>query len=570
MNYLVFYLLSIFKMAQQPQTDTLVIPQNYFINPVDVPMTIVGNFGEPRKSHFHMGLDFRTNGEENHKIFAAADGYISRINVNSAGYGKALYITHPNGFVTVYAHLNEFSPAIQAHLRQEQYARESFKVDFNPKPGELVVKQGEQIALSGNTGGSGGPHLHFEIRDKLERVYNPMLFDYKLKDDKRPHINFIRFYPMDKLKLKASSFQLALKGLNGTHHHLPMVLLNDTKVGFSVNTFDNINLSEASIGIYSMSVYDGDKLVYNYKADRMSFSENRYVQSHVDYPSFLYEGRKSYHKCFVEPGNHCPVYDNLIDSGTIDLSDNKPHSVLIEVSDFAGNVSTVKFAVRHDPASTAFKPVATPFAKLFDPMTTNNFVTPEVVLDIPEGRLYDYVYFNHSATVSQDSTIFSKVHQLGNYNTFAQDYMNIALKTEGLPLALQAKALIVYKDKSGSLAPRGGTYENGMVKSKTRDFGTYFIKLDTTAPMVKSLNIQAGKSMRTTKKLVFSIKDDLSGIADFDTYLNGAWVVADYDAKSNSVVYKPDSSLPTGKYTFKIIVVDERKNIIEKAFDFLW
>jgi hypothetical protein len=148
--------------------------------------------------------------------------------------------------------------------------------------------------------------------------------------------------------------------------------------------------------------------------------------------------------------------------------------------------------------------------------------------------------------------------------------MNITLKTEGLPLALQAKALIVYKDKSGSLAPRGGTYENGMVKSKTRDFGTYFIKLDTTAPMVKSLNIQAGKSMRTAKKLVFSIKDDLSGIADFDTYLNGAWVVADYDAKSNSVVYKPDSSLPTGKYTFKIIVVDERKNIIEKAFDFLW
>lgn len=570
MNYLVFYLLSIFQLAHQPQVDTFVIPQNYFINPVDVPMTIVGNFGEPRKSHFHMGLDFRTNAEENHKIFAAADGYISRINVSGTGYGKALYVTHPNGFVTVYAHLNEFSPAIQARLRQEQYAKKSFKVDFNPKPGELLVKQGEQIALSGNSGGSGGPHLHFEIRDTLERVYNPMLFDYKLKDNKRPLVNFIRFYPMDKLKQKGSHYQLALKGGNGTYQHTSTVLLNDSKVGFSVNTYDQIDASTASIGIYSMSVFDGDKLVYNYKADRMSFSENRYVQSHVDYSAFLFEGRKSYHKCFVDPGNHCPVYDNLINSGTIDLSDSQPHSIFIEVSDFAGNVSMINLQLQYNPTATAFKPNLPVYTKIFDPMAVNTFATPEVSLDIPQGRLYDYVYFNHVATTTQDPTIFSKIHQLGSYHTFAQDYMAISIKTEGLPIALQPKAVIVYKDKSGSLASRGGVYENGVIKSKTREFGTYFVKVDTIAPTVRFLNNQTGKSMRALRKLVFSIKDDLSGIADFDTYLNGEWVIAEYDAKSNSVVFKPDASLKSGQHTLRFVVVDERKNVAEQEFKFLW
>lgn len=570
MNYLVFYLLSIFQLAGQPPADTLVIPKDYFINPVDVPMSIVGNFGEPRKSHFHMGLDFRTNAEENHKIFAAADGYISRINVSGAGYGKALYITHPNGFVTVYAHLNEFAPAIQAALRKEQYTRESFKVDFSPTAGSLPVKQGEQIALSGNTGGSGGPHLHFEIRDTLERVYNPMLFDYKLKDDKRPIVNFIRFYPMEKLKLKANGFQIAPKGQNGIYQHTPIILLNDSKVGFSVNTFDQINLSDASIGIYSMSVYDGDRLMYSYKANRMSFSENRYVQSHVDYPIFLYEGRRSYHKCFVEPGNHCPVYDNLINSGTIDLSDTLAHPILIEISDFAGNVSTVKFTLKQDNSASVFNPLATPHTKVFDPLSTNNFMTPEVILDIPKGCLYDMVYFNHSAATSPDPSVFSRVHQLGSYNTFAQDYMNIAIKTERLPAAFQSKALIVYKEKSGNLAARGGTFENGMVKSKTREFGAYFVKIDTAAPSIKAVNLHSGKSMRTTQKLVFSIKDDLSGIADFDTYLDGSWVVADYDAKSNSVIFKPEASLASGEHTFKLVVVDERKNSSQQEFKFFW
>jgi len=562
--------------AERPLSDSLTLPkqladEKYFGPVLDIsPPTIVGNFGEPRRLHFHTGLDFRTNQEEGHKVFAAADGYISRINVNGAGYGNALYITHPNGYVTVYGHLQRFNEEIMQRLRKEQYSKENFAVDFYLQPNEIPVNKGDMIALSGNTGGSGGPHLHFEIRDSLERIYNPMMFGYKLKDDMKPVVSLLKFYPLDDLKYKSDGYRTKVLLKSGIYEVSGSVLkLNSSQVGVSINAWDVINLSDAHIGIYNITVFDGDRMIYEYQMDRIAFSDKRNVLSHTDYPIFANESHRTFHKCFVEPGNHCPVYCNLANSGVIDLSDGKAHDIHMEVSDFSGNVSLVKFKLEQDKSSTLFKAGDLKYTTRFDYDHENEFSNSDIKIKIPEGCLFDNVFFNYSSALSTDPTVFSKVHAVDNSNTQIFDWFSLSIKTENLNSALTDKAIVIYKDGTGATTSRGGKFENGFVTCKAREFGTYYVRIDTTAPQIKPLNVIAGKNMRTYKKLLFKITDNLSGITDFDTYLDDKWVVTDYDAKSATLFHVLSDSISTGEHTFKVVVVDERSNRADYSIKFV-
>ncbi len=558
-----------------PVADTLMAPKkladaNYFGRVLDiVPPTIVGNFGEPRRLHFHTGLDFRTNQEEGHAVFAAADGYISRINVSGVGYGNALYITHPNGYVSVYGHLQRFNSKIMQRLRKEQYAKESFAVDINLKPGEIPVKKGDTIALSGNTGGSGGPHLHFEIRDTTERVYNAMLFGYKLKDELKPVVSYLKFYPLDDLKGRSEGYRTKLTGKNGLYE-IPggEVKLNAQQVGVSVNTYDILNLTEARIGVYNITVFDGDKMIYEYQMDRISFPDKRDVLSHTDYPIFVNESHRTFHKCFVEPGNHCPVYCTLDNSGVINLADGKTHDIHLEVSDFSGNVSVVKFKVAYDKESTLFKVHELKYAALFDYSKPNVFSNDDVIMKLPEGCLFDNVYFHYSSALSTDANVFSKVYELDNSSTQVYDWFDLSIKTENLPLSLSDKALVIYKDGTGATATRGGHYDNGFITTKAREFGTYYVRIDTVPPKVTALNVTAGRNMRTAQKLIFKITDNLSGIADFDTYVDNKWEVTDYDTKFATITHTLNPKLSPGEHTFKIVVTDERGNRTDYSIKF--
>ncbi len=556
--------------------DTLAAPKqiaesNFFGRVLDINTpSIVGNFGEPRRLHFHTGLDYRTNQEEGHAVFAAGDGYISRINVSGAGYGNALYITHPNGYVTVYGHLLRFNAKITERLRKEQYGKESFAVDFYPGPGELPVRKGDTIALSGNTGGSGGPHLHFEIRDTTERVYNPMLFGYKLKDDMRPTIAYMQLYALGDLKNQADAYRTKVFGKNGNYEVTGgMVKVNDGKIGISINAYDAINLSDAHIGVYNITAFDGDKMIYEYQQDRISFADKRDVLSHTDYAVFMNESRRTFHKCYVEPGNRCPVYCNLANSGVIDLADGAIHQIHIEVTDFAGNVAQVKFGMQYDKAATLFKQRELKYTTRFDYDKDNEFTNEDVRMKLPAGTLFDNVFFRYSSALSTDPKVLSKVHELDNSNTQVFDWYDLSIRAENLDPQLNDKAVIVYKDGSGATTSRGGKFDNGFITAKAREFGTYYIKVDTTGPVIKPVNIVAGKSMRSAKKLLFKITDNLSGIADFDTYLDDKWIVTEYDAKTATLFHILDPKLPAGEHTFKIVVTDERKNRAELTVKFL-
>jgi hypothetical protein len=541
--------------------DASVYPQNYFKSPLDIPLTLAGNFGEPRKLHFHTGLDFKTNSEEGHKVFAAADGYISRINVSAVGYGNALYITHANGYVTVYGHLKEFIPAITARLRKEQYAKELFAVDFNLQPGEIPVKQGDLIALSGNTGGSGGPHLHFEIRDASERAINPLLFGIPIKDNMRPQINYLKFYPMDDLKYRSDGYRVKVAMKDG-EGDVPggIVKLNCATLGISVNTFDLINESESHIGVYSISLFNDELPVFTYQSDQMTFRENRYVISQLDYPIFINEMHKEFHKCFTEPGNKAPFYSNVINRGVLDIADNKIHNIKIEVRDYAGNLSTVKFKLVHDGSAANIKAKELTYLQRFDYDKENEFSNFDISLKIPKGALLDTVYFNYSSSLATDATIYSKVHQLDKFSTQVFDWYTLSIKPEKLTPYLCNKAVIVFKDENGSEISRGGKYNDGFITTRTREFGTYYIRLDTVPPHIVPVNISTVKSMKRQGKIVFKITDNLSGIDGFKTYMDDHWVVTDYDAKSSSITHTIDKNTKPGVHTFKVSVTDERKN----------
>jgi hypothetical protein len=571
MNAIVFLVLAMFSAQDKKSPEQMpVFPTADFRSPLDIPLTLAGNFGEPRRLHFHTGLDFRTNQMEGLNVYAVADGYVSRINVSGAGYGNALYITHTNGYTTVYGHLKEFSPKIKERLRAEQYKQESFAVDIILKKGELPVTQSEVVAKSGNTGGSGGPHLHFEVRDSLERPINPMLFGYNLLDRIKPTISYLKFYAQDEDRFKKEGYRVKAVGANGLYQ-LPggTIRANAKRVSVSVNSWDGINGTANSMGIYCMKMYRDGEQIYQFKMDRVAFPDKRYVLSHVDYPIFMAEGSKSFHKCFVDPGNACPIYDHVEDRGIIDISDEKPHFITIESMDFAGNTSTVQFTLIYAEASVIFKPKILSYTDIFYPFKDNSFKNDEVKFDFKKGLLFDTLYFNYRKQPSIDNTTIASTHVLDKGSNLLMDFFPLSIQlTKEIPDDLKDKALIVYKDAAGGSAAKGGKLKGNTIETRARELGSYTVKIDTTPPRAVAVNVTPLKNMKPFGRLVFKIYDNLSGINDFDTYIDDQWVVTEHDAKTASLTHHLDAALAPGVHTFKIVLVDERKNRSEYKIDF--
>jgi murein DD-endopeptidase MepM/ murein hydrolase activator NlpD len=256
--------------------------------PLDIPMQLSGNFGELRPNHFHAGFDFKTNQREGLNVYAVFDGYVSRIKISTYGYGKAIYITHPNGFTTVYGHLQRAVGTIEDKIKEAQYKEESYEVELFLKPGELVVKKGDIIALSGNTGGSEGPHLHFEFRETAtEKIVNPFFFGYDqfIKDTKKPIVTSLMVYPLDAESVANRSQRPINLGLSlqkdGTF--ISEKVQARGKIGFGINAYDLDDASYNANGTYKTSLISNGKTLFNYQFDEMSFEEGRFINAMIDY-----------------------------------------------------------------------------------------------------------------------------------------------------------------------------------------------------------------------------------------------------------------------------------------------
>nr|WP_121273916.1 M23 family metallopeptidase [Pedobacter schmidteae] len=531
-----------------------------FRPPLDIePPALAGSFGELRANHFHSGMDYRTNQREGYPVYAIADGYISRLRVQNSGFGLALYINHPNGYTSVYGHLQRFGAKIAPQVKAIQYQKKSYEIDEFPNAQFIPVRKGDVIAYTGNSGSSGGPHLHFEIRDtKTEATINPQLFGLEIPDNIPPVIYSMYVYRLNKKPFNEfvpkQYFQVA--GAAGSYHLNKVNTINlSGEVGFGIITTDRHNGASGTNGVYSIMLELDGQPVYTSALEKFYFENSKAINSHIDYPTYI-NTKKSIQKSFVDPGNPLKIYYNLVNNGRIAFTDGKLHQLKYTVTDGKGNKSTLAFNVQANAAAVISTPEPPASASTFSYATQNEFNNEEVKVIVPKGSLYNDMNFTYKRLPKPAGNAYSAIHQIHNNLTPLHTGFELWIKADSTLNKYKEKTVIVSTGRSS----QGGYFENGYVKAKPRNFGGYFIAIDTIAPSITPVNIADGKSMAGISKISFKIRDNLSGIKSFNGYIDGRWILMEFDTKSASLWHTFDEKTTPGKHTLEVIVSDMKDN----------
>ncbi len=563
-NYLVFAFILWMHFLSPAQVN---YPRDYFVSPVSGPLTLAGNFGEIRPNHFHAGFDIRTNNKEGMPVYAAADGYVSRIRISAVGYGKALYITHPNGYVSVYGHLRSFNTGIQAKTAALQTQLESFEIDTLINRTLLPVKKGELIGFSGNTGSSQAPHLHFEIRnEQTEMPINPYLFGYQVKDNVKPTIVSLAVYPIATsatINGKHQIKKIIPVNVNGTYRvaKADSLVLNGA-IGFGINCYDKESAGSGTNNVFSIELQSGGKRIYYYEMETFTFDNARYVNAHIDYAE-KQARHDNIQKCFLSRNNLLEIYKDVQQRGISYFNDDADHWLTFIVKDYYGNTAELALKVKSisQNKSTLIAPV-----NAFDCLIENQFTNADVDLLFPAAAFYDDLLFTYKKTGTLKGT-FSALHHLGDATVPLQKAMVIKINAAALPAKLREKACLVSIDKKGGLAYEGGTYVNGNILGESKHLGNFTIAVDTTPPKIASfVKALAGDTiidLHRVNVLKFKITDNLSGIKKYRATIDGNWVLCEYDAKNDLLFHAFDGTLQAGVHHFKLQVTDDKNNTTE-------
>ena len=540
-------------------------PKNYFRYPLDLPPVTAGTFGELRPNHFHAGLDFKTNETTGYPVHAAFDGYVSRLRVQVGGFGNAIYITHPNGYTTVYGHIEKYSAAMEKAVRDSQYKYQNFEVDLKFKPTQLPVCKDDVIALSGNEGASEGPHLHFEIRDtQTEETINAQLFGLTIPDKVPPTITGIGIYHLDgnPFSEKTPRQFIPVTGKAGNYHLTkPGVISLNGSVGFGISTYDMTSVSANHNGAYSIALKLDGKTIYTFAVERFAFDQTHAINGYIDYPEFL-KTHRWVQKCFIPPGSKISLYPQSVNRGIIDFNDDAVHQVEYVVKDVAGNTSSLKINVKagHNQILPLFKPVGT----LFRYDRKNEFNNAGIKVIIPPGNLYDDIDFTYSVSPKRPGAL-SVTHNIHNHYTPVHDGYDLWIKPDTIIPKYMDKAVIV----STTGICEGGIYQDGYIKAKARDFGDFYIRLDTVPPAVVPLNIKNGAILAKSKSISLRIGDNLSGIKSYAGTIDGKWVLMKWDYKTKVLSYYfNNADIAPGKHIFDLVVSDNKDNTKHFTADF--
>ncbi len=546
---IIFIIVSQISEGQNPY------PQDYFRNPLDITLVLSGTFAELRSNHFHSGLDIKTQQREGLKVYTAAHGYVSRIKISHWGYGKALYITHPNGYTTVYAHLQKFSPKIESYIKKLQYEKESFEIEVFPNIEDLLIDTDEVVAFSGNTGGSGGPHLHFEIRDKSERPINPMLFGIDIKDTTRPSILGVYAYPIGKSShVNQSNEKVKLRLIpqkNGDYTVENIKAFG--KIGFGVVTYDRQDLAANKNGVSKMqSFYNGSK---NFEIDfkRFSFGETKHLNRLIDYAHFK-NNKSRIQKLFVQPNNPLSLYKDVVANGYIIVEDSTASIYKLRINDYKGNESWLSIPISYSKSNST-KPKAV--------KTTNHYIyagqsttleADNVSVYIPKDTFYDDFFIDFIAE-NDTLTLHNSSVPARKYITMTFDISNYSQKDKD---KLFIAKIIGYNKK---LAYTYTTKKGNVISSRTKNLGMYTLGFDTENPKITSLNFKDGDWLSKYRYLKIKIKDNISGIKNYRATINGKWILMEYNAKKNILVHDfNDNAISETKNNLKVIVTDNVGN----------
>ncbi len=541
---------------------------------MDIPLYLSGNFGELRTNHFHTGLDIKTAGVVGKNIYAVADGYVSRIKISHWGYGKALYVTHPNGYTTVYAHLNKFNPAIEAFVKEVQYLKESYEIEVFPGSTQLEVKKGEIIAYSGNSGSSGGPHLHFEIREtESEHPINPLLCGFDIKDNIKPELSKIRIYPLNDtstVNQRNAAQSFALTGSNGSYQlksKAPIKVHGEIGVGLEV--IDRLNGYGNKCGIYTIALDVDSEQVYGQRMEKLDFAVNRYMNAHLDY-ALHKQDKALFQKSFLTDNNRLGIYENLVNSGKLKFYDNEQHTLKYRIKDTYGNASTLSFAVTSEAKAnySKLKGNIPSYYKLLQHDTDNVLQTASMMAYFPAHSVYNDLRLQFSVGDTINRALAPMYHIHNSY-TPLQHYFTLKIEVNDVPTQYHDKLLIISINEKGWWYPEGGIYKNGWISTKTRSFGDYTVVYDTIAPVITPVDISNERNMSKYNNFNLKIRDNLSGIQEYRGTIDGKWVLMTYEPKKKILTYTfDDDRLKKGKHQFKLVVTDKRGNqsIYEAAF----
>ena len=542
------FLCSIYTTAQTPY------PQDYFRSPLDIQLVLSGTFAELRSNHFHSGLDIKTNGKQGLKVYAAAAGYVSRIKISRYGYGKALYITHPNGYTSVYAHLQKFSSEIEAFVKKRHYLKEQFEIELFPKLNALKVNANDVVAFSGNTGGSSGPHLHFEIRDKQERPMNPMLFGLDIKDTTAPQLYELFAYPISEDshidgEQKKKKIRLR-KQPDGSFIAAPISSYGT--IGFGIVANDRQDYAPNKNGVSKIETYFNGQKSIEVDFKRFSFSETKHINRYIDYGHYRTKKRKI-QKLFIEKNNPLSLFTYEREKGRLMINDSTNSSYSIKIKDFKDNTTSVQI----------------PIVGTFQPINNTNQIplsytyinaSEEVLLEensiqvnIPAHALYDDIFLDfqvkndtlrmHQPTVPLKKSMTIKF-DVSHYNPDDLNHLYISSVS-----------------KYGKLYYTSTKRKGSTLYARTKYFGTYTLASDKEGPTIVPLNFKNGSWLSKYRYLKIKISDAISGIKNFRATVNGKWILMEYDAKTNTLTHDfNDEVVVDTKNNLKLIVTDNVGN----------
>ncbi|MBJ05178.1 MAG: hypothetical protein CMP65_04685 [Flavobacteriales bacterium] len=517
-------------------------PQNYFQSPVDIKIAIAGTFGELRNNHFHSGIDIKTRQKMNVPIYSSQEGHLARIKISSKGLGKALYIEHPNGFTTVYAHLNNFNPEIEKLVKNQHYKLKKNEIDFSLENDTFKINKGELIAFSGNTGSSTGPHLHFEIRNtETQNIINPMLFNLPILDTSFPIIKSILIYHPNGAKQVVE-----LEAINKNTYRNPSIIKINGPFQFAINTYDLLDAAPNKNGVYSIDLYINDSIYYQNTMETFGFYETRYINSHLDYATLQQSGEK-FQKCFLDSYNKLSTNKIHTNQKIGESLESGQHIIKAIVKDSYNNQSILNFYFEYNEE------------KINNNKNQKNIIHANKVFEfdtlnckiyLPNYSLYHDTHFSYKEIIDPklDFPLFKILDDtIPSHKNFI-----ISIKPKNLKKELRKKTIIAkYSDNNYSYIE--SKWSNDMITGKTNSFGIFTILIDTIKPLISYQNL-------SKSEISFVIEDKLSGIKDYHGKIDDKWVLMEYDYKTNLVKHIFDKPHNYDKKKFTIKVTDKVNN----------
>ncbi|WP_292948959.1 M23 family metallopeptidase [Olleya sp. UBA1516] len=532
-----------------------IYPQDYFRSPLDIELVLSGTFAELRSNHFHSGLDIKTKQREGLSVYAAASGYISRIKISHYGYGKAIYITHPNGYVTVHGHLQRFSDKVEAYVKKHQYEKESFEIELFPDMNDLIVTKGEVFAYSGNTGGSGGPHLHFEIRDNQERPINPLLFGLKVKDSKKPIVKSMYAYPINDLShVNGSNLKQKLRVIpqkNGDYKVEDLTAYG--KIGFAVNTIDQQDLAANKNGVYKIETFYNGAQNFTIDFRKFSFDETKHLNRLIDYTHYKDE-KERLQKLFLDTNNPLSLYKDKIDDGYLVIYDTVSNVYKVKISDFEGNETNIDINIKGEDKqpNDVSKNFTSPY--YIKSGEANVLENQNIKVEFPRETFYDDFFIDFR--VNGDTL---KLHE---NNLASKKYFTISYDVSNYnPEDLKQVYIARLVGWNNFLSYSSTQRKDNTLFTRTKNLGTYCLARDTVNPTITPISFKDGQWLSKYRFLKVKIDDKHTGISNYRATLNGQWILMEYDYKKKTLTYDFNDKVVTDtKNNLKIIVTDNVGN----------